>query len=98
ALEQFDRHPELRAVCGAGAPNFPIGWRRHAARLRPFLQQRLRIAQWARRLEHTLLPVTLDQRGRRRVTAVDENGADQRLANVGEDRRAAMAARLNLRI
>ena len=85
-------------MIGAGPLDLAVGGRRHAARLRPLLEQRLRIAQRARRLEHALLPVALDQRRRRRVAAVDEHRPDQRFADVGEDRRAPVAARLDFRI
>src|ERR1043166_9474889 len=98
ALEQFDRHAELRAVVRAGALDLAVGRRRHAARLRPLLQQRLRVTQRTRRLDHALLPIALDQRGGPPVAAVDEQRADQRLANIREDRGAPMAAGLDFRV
>src|SRR5712692_1773442 len=98
ALGKLDRDAELGAVVGARPPDFAVARGGHAARLRPFLQYGLRIAQRARRLEHAVLPEALDQRGRRGVAAVDEHRPDQRLAHVGEDRRAPVPARQDFRI
>ena len=44
------------------------------------------------------MPQPLDQRGGRRIAAIDEHRADQRLADVGQHRRAAAPAGIRFRI
>src|SRR5665811_518179 len=68
---QHHRDAEFRIVMRAGARQFPIGRRRQPARLRPFLQHGLGVAQRAQRLEHAFLPEPRDQRIGGFVSAVD---------------------------
>src|SRR5262245_15260892 len=75
-----------RAVVRAGALDLAVHRGRQAARLRPFLQHRLRIAQRPDRRPHPLAPEPVDQLLRRRIPAIEIDRADQRLANIGEDR------------
>ena len=85
AVGQHHRDAEFGLVMRAGARQLAIGRRRQAARLRPFLQHGLGVAQRPQRLEHALLPETLDQRVGRRIAAVDKDRAHQRLAGVRQD-------------
>ena len=94
---KLDGDAELRIVVGALALDLPIGRRRESARLRPFLQHRLGIAQRPRRCAHALAPQPLDQGGRCRISAIDEHRSDQRLADVRQDGGAATSAGIGLR-
>ena len=94
---KLDGDAEFRIVVGTLALDLPIGRRRQAARLRPFLQHGLGIAQRPRRRAHALAPQPLDQGGRRRISAIDEHRSDQRLADIGEDGGAAAPAGIGLR-
>ena len=96
AVRQRHRDAELRIVVRAGALDLAIGRRRQAARLRPFLQHGLGIAQRPHRRAHALAPEPLDQLRRRVVAAVEKHRADQRLADVGEDRGAQPPAGVGL--
>src|SRR5262249_22811253 len=93
---QLDRDAELRAVVGPLALDLPIGGRRQAAPLRPFLQNGLGVAQRAHRRAHTLLPEPPDQDRCRLVAAVYVHRADQGLAHVGQDGDAVAPTRVAL--
>ena len=88
---------EFGIVVGAGARHFAIGRRRQSARLRPFLQDRLGIAQRLRLRLHARLPQPLDQSRRRRIAAVEIDRADQRLADIGENGGTLAGAGIDLR-
>src|SRR5580693_3324602 len=96
-IGQVHGNAKFRAVIGTGARDLTIDRRRQAARLRPFLQHGLGIAQRLRLSLHANLPQPLDQTLSRRIAAVEIDGADQRLANVGKDGRALAAAGIGLR-
>ena len=96
-LGSIDRDAKLRIVMRPGALDLAIGRRRQAARLRPFLQDGLGIAQRPHRRAHALAPELLDELGRGVIAAVEIDRADQRLADVGEDRGARPAAGVGLR-
>src|ERR1700730_1659710 len=96
AIGKLDGDAEFRVVIGAGAFDLAIGRGRKPQRLRPFLQHGLGIAERSLGGAHPLLPEPRDQGGRRLVPAVHEDGADQRLAHVGEDRNAAAPAGIAL--
>src|SRR5579863_1106626 len=83
-LGQLYGDAEYGTVVGTGACNLLVGGRRQSARLRPFLQDSLRIAQRLRCRLHPFVPQPLDQPFRGRVAAVEIDRADQRLADVGE--------------
>src|SRR3954451_18374613 len=68
----------------AGALDLAINGRRQSLALRPFLENGLGIAQRTPRLVHALGPVALDEIGRRRVAALEEDGADHGLADAAE--------------
>src|SRR5438270_8793003 len=95
-LRQFDGHAKLGIVVGAFALDLAISRRGQAARLRPFLQQGLGVAQRAHRSSHALAPQPLDQRGGRRISAIDEHRSDQRLADIGENGAAPASAGIRL--
>src|SRR5262245_643624 len=95
-IRQFDGDAELRVVIGPLALDFAVGRRRQSARLRPFRQHRLGVAQRPRRRAHARLPQPLDQRHRRRIAAIDKYRADQRLADIGQNGGAAAAAGIGL--
>ena len=88
-----DRDAELRIVVRPGALDLRIGRRRQAARLRPFLQDGLWIAQRPHRRPHPLAPQPFDQLGGFADSRRREHRADQRLAHVGEDRGATAGRR-----
>src|SRR5580692_7043013 len=94
---QLHSDAELRTVVGPGALDFVVSRRRQAARLCPFLQHGFRIALRRRRRLHAHLPQPLHQVFGGRIAAVEIDGADQRFADVGEDRRALAAARIGFR-
>src|SRR4051794_6708427 len=94
---QFHRHPEDRIVVGTLPFHFAIVRGRQSARLRPFLQNGLGVAQRPRRRSHPRFPEPLDQFGSRRISAVDEYGPDQCLADIGQDRGAAATTGIALR-
>src|SRR5260370_12175281 len=96
AIGKLDGDAELRIVVGARALDLAIGRGRQPLRLRPFLQHGLGVAQRPLRRAHPLLPEPRDQGSRRVVSAVDEDRADQRLADVGKDRNAAAPAAIAL--
>src|SRR5258708_2298530 len=96
ARRQLDGDAELGVMVWAGARDLAIGRGRQPLRLRPFLQHGLGVAQGPLRRAHALLPQPRDQGFRRRVAAIDEDGADQRLAHVGEDGEAAAPAGIAL--
>src|SRR4029077_10253693 len=93
----IDRDTEFRIVMRPPALHLAVRGRRQAAPLRPFLQHRFRIAQRPHRREHALAPEPLDQRGRRRITAIDEHRADQRPPAIGGRRHAPPPARVRFR-
>ena len=66
ALRQAHGDAEFRIVVRAGALDLVVGRRRQAARLRPFLQHGLGIAQRPHRRAHPLAPEPFDQRRRLR--------------------------------
>ena len=88
---------KLRVVVRAGARDLAIGRRRQAAALRPFLQDRFRIARRLGLRLHAHLPQASDQRLGRGKAAVEIDRADQRLADVGEDRRPRARAGIGFR-
>ena len=90
---QLHGDAEFRTVVGPGARDLAIDRRRQAARLRPFLQYGLGIAQRLRGRLHANLPQPLDQALGGLIAAVEIDRADQRLADVGQDRRALAARR-----
>src|SRR5262245_23751784 len=94
---KLDGHAKFRIMVGTLALDLTVGRCRQAARLRPLLQHRLRIAQRPGGRAHALAPEPLDQRGGGRIPAVDEHRSDHRLADVGQDRDAAAAAGISLR-
>ena len=65
-LGQHHRDAKLRIVVRAGALDLAVGRRRQAARLRPFLQDGLGIAQRPHRRAHALAPEPLDELDRGR--------------------------------
>src|SRR5450432_1263008 len=81
---QIHRDAELRVVMRPGAFDLPIDRGRQALALRPFLQHGLGIAQRPARPLHALGPVTFDEIGRGRITAVEEHRPDHRLADIAE--------------
>src|SRR3954470_22590570 len=85
AVGQFHRDPEHRIVVRTLPFHFAIVRGRQSARLRPFLQNGLGVAQRPRRRSHPRFPEPLDQFGSRRISAVDEYGPDQCLADIGQD-------------
>src|SRR5262245_9168890 len=97
ALRQAHGDAEFRIVMRPGPLNLAVGGRRQAARLRPFLQHGLRVAQRMGRNPHSLAPQALNQRGRRGVAAVEKHRPDQRLADVGENGGARSPAGVGLR-
>src|SRR5690242_1073453 len=96
-IRQRDGDAEFGIVVRTGALDLAIERRRQPARLRPFLQHGLRIAQRPRRGAHALAPQPLDQAGSRHVAAVDEHRPDQRLAHVGQDGEPPAPAGVRLR-
>ena len=75
----------------------PIGRRRQAPPLRPFLQRALGVAHGAARRVELVRESAPDEAPRRLISAIDENRADDRFADVGEDRLVAALARLSPR-
>src|SRR5579863_1317991 len=96
-MGQLNGDAEYRAMSGTGACALFVGRRGQAARLCPFLQDRLRIAQRLRRGLHAIVPQALDQLLRGQVAAVEINCADQRLADVGEYGRSLARAGIDFR-
>src|SRR5262245_47548791 len=96
-MGKLHRDAEFRTVVRALALDLTIGRRWHSARLRPFLQHRLRIAQRPRRRAHAFAPEPFDERCSGGISAVDEHCPDQRLANVRQDCRAAPASGMGFR-
>ena len=88
---------KVRVVLGPGALDLAIGRRRQAARLRPFLQDGLWIAQRPHRRAHALAPEPLDELGRVVKAAIEIDGADQRLADGGQDGGSHPAAGVGFR-
>src|SRR5262249_53173491 len=70
-LREMHGDTKFRIVVRAGAGDFPVSGCRQTACLRPFLQDRFRIAQRLRRAAQTLLPHPSDQPFRRRESAVE---------------------------
>src|SRR5262249_2933904 len=66
-MGKLDGDAELGIVGGAFALDLAVGRRRQPARLRPFLQHGLGIAQRAGRSAHALAPQPLDHGRRRRI-------------------------------
>src|SRR5580658_6090091 len=96
-IGQLHGNAKYRAMIGTGARHLAIDRRRQAARLRPFLQHGLGIAQRLRLSLHANLPQPLDQTLGRRIAAVEIDGADQRLADIGQNSRALAGAGIGLR-
>ena len=80
---------EARRVVGAAALGHDIG-RLHfvleRARLRPFLERGLRVAQLGRDRGERVVPIVHDEVPRRRHAAVEIERGDQRFAGAGQDR------------
>src|SRR5579859_942708 len=81
---QLHGDPKLRIVVRPGALDLAIDRRRQTLALRPFLQNRLGIAQRPPRLVHPLGPVALDELRRRGIAAVEKHRADNGLADVAK--------------
>src|SRR6202045_507460 len=96
-IGQLHGHTKYRTMIGTGARDFAIGRRRQATCLRPFLQHGLGIAQRLRLSLHANLPQPLDQALGRRIAAVEIDGADQRLADIGQNGRTLATAGIGLR-
>src|SRR5262245_38310102 len=95
-IRQHDRNAKFRIMMGSCSRELPVVGSWKTARLRPFLQDRFRIAQRAQRLEHPLFPETGDQLVGRVVAAIDEHRADKRLAYIRQYRGSTPAARMRL--
>src|SRR5579872_1851918 len=96
-LGKLNGDAEFRVVIGSGARNLPIGGSRQAARLRPFLQDGLGIALRRGFRLHADLPQPFHHLGGGLVAAIEINRADQRLADVGENRRPPPRAGIGFR-
>ena len=85
-------------VRGAAARDLDVARRRQRARLRPFLHRGLGVALGLDVGVHARAPGAHHQIARGLEAGVDEHGADDRFADVGEDRRllAPAGARLAL--
>src|SRR5262245_8641884 len=94
---QLDADAKFRVMLRPAAGDLPIGGCRQAAALRPFLQHGLGVARRARARAQPLAPQSFDQRGRHRITPVQEHRTDHRLADVGENRGAAAATGIRFR-
>ena len=90
----FDGNREFRRVIGAGSRGLAIEGRRKATRLRPFLQQRLRIAQRVVWRAHSRAESGGDDGFGRAIARVEENGADDRFANIAQNGRVGAAGLL----
>ena len=80
----------------AGAARLAIDRRFKPARLRPFLQSGLGVAQGAARLHHALGPIALHQIARGLKARVEIDRADDGFAQVAENGDLLRAARLRL--
>src|SRR5581483_6415519 len=96
-FREFDRDTEFGIVVGALALDLAVSRRRQPPRLRPLLQHRLGIAQRPHRHPHALLPERRDHGGGRLIAAIDEHGANQGFAHIGENCGAVAPTRVVLR-
>ena len=83
------RDRELQRVVRAVRPDEPVFGKRQAAPLRPFLQQRFRIARRPFHIGEARPPPPLDKGESRVKPAVEIDRRDHRLEHVGQDRRVA---------
>ena len=77
----------------SGPFDLAINRRRQSLALRPFLQNRFRIAQRANRFTHPFGPVSLHELGRSGVATVQEHRTDHCFADIPEHRIAQPRAR-----
>ena len=92
----LDRDLEGGRVIGPAACDHAIARRREAARLRPFLQRGLGVAQAAPRLVHARAESLAHHALGRGRAAVEKDRADDRLADIAENRALLAPARLRL--